>query len=1003
MPCYNYSDNDPIYYSPNAGQWAVEKVYTANGATTTYSYGPIAIMCELPAADQLCVYTRASAGAAETKLTLGLDYTVNPSPTENIVLKNAASTGQIVIRRCTPNDKMLFQFVDGAKITAKQLNVSLHQLLFLGQEKEWVGATNNHFYPLSSSVAAWSALTAYTVGQYALQGGIVYQCIANTTNNTPPNATYWTPVNFVTNGFIIQGGATLSGPVTFNLNNITVGKGLVWNGTQFEAGTIGGLINNLSDVEIDNPVAGNILVYDNFGIWRDQAPTVDITQNNLVFKDFVFVNRNETNLESYTSGSPTPIQAPGTLNCFKNIAGDYVIPDVATTYHILKRLVPNEEAPEDFFDRINTAVTQLSSAITNPVKAQLYWNLNRAVPSDDTLVHGVGGETSESLVNYKISYWDSPQSFYNSQMLSNINLLTYHGITTSDNRNYRDNPYFYKNDTTYISKVTGKKIKAFYLNVPECYTTALCNIPISTDNTFTTVSTLPSNAALTAPTSTTYRDEYLTALRDFAFAGVRSGLGGVNTVKQYDHQARYAKSFLLSADYNGFEDVSYKRLELNNQQETAALCLFKIPKQIIYYNKKALTFIANNSQPITSGPIWPETAFGSSNAFNNTYSSSVRFTGTGELSSTSNTSSTISSVGMGGLFKADAFWGNWTSTWGGDSLAHFNEADIDWIMSGVQQGTGALNIGLWDLTDFKNGKTNNLQIGEADTANRADMYPWPYRPNYWEKSNSSYDGYVGTHHFNFDSNRLFSDADLFVPDPRDEYVFRVVLQDSILSNFNVNTSETIASAIILEHGFDEHPNNALRGTVNTTKAEIYRKNRTTRQIQRTKTRLDKNDVKVYIQSEHFETQGENNANKQYVINLCISVPRLKAIGYARVFRKPAQGNTFTNDIYTSSAGNNTSTDTEVDLGSWTFYIENDAISNIPNSGVNFGVHYIFPGTINASIAEVAPKQIAVAGRNECAVKFTRLGIPNNLWIRLSVLNTNGTTSLISNTEYVVNN
>ena len=63
MPCYNYSSNDPIYYSPNAGQWAVEKVYTASGATTTYSYGPIAIMCELPAADQLCVYTRASAGA----------------------------------------------------------------------------------------------------------------------------------------------------------------------------------------------------------------------------------------------------------------------------------------------------------------------------------------------------------------------------------------------------------------------------------------------------------------------------------------------------------------------------------------------------------------------------------------------------------------------------------------------------------------------------------------------------------------------------------------------------------------------------------------------------------------------------------------------------------------------------------------------------------------------------------------------------------------------------
>lgn len=999
MPCYNYSSNDPIYYSPNAGQWAVEKVYTANGATTTYSYGPIAIMCELPAADQLCVYTRASAGAAETKLTLGLDYTVDPISTENIVLKNAASTGQIVIRRCTPNDKMLFQFVDGAKITAKQLNVSLHQLLFLGQEKEWVGATNNHFYPLSTSVAAWSDVTAYTVGQYALQGGIVYQCIANTTNNTPPNATYWTPVNFVTNGFIIQGGATLSGPVTFNLSNVTVGKGLVWNGTQFEAGTIGGSINNLSDVEIDNPVAGNILVYDGL-VWRDRAPTVDITQNNLVFKDFVFVDRTQTNLYSYTDGSPTPIQAPGTLSCFKNIAGDYVIPDVATTYHILRRLVPNEEAPESFFDRINTAVTQLYSAISNPVKAQLYWNLNRAVPSTDAL-QDISGD---KLVNYKISYWDSPKDFYNVDMINNINLLRYHGVTTSGGQNYRDNPYFYKNDATYISKVTGKKIKAFYLNIPECYTTALCNIPISTGNTFTVLSNLTSNSALTSPVNSIYRDEYLVALRDFAFAGVRSGLTTVNSsAKQHDHQARYAKSFLLSADYQGFEDVSYKRLELTNQEETPSLCLFKIPKQIIYYNKKALTFIVNANQPVTSNNIWPETAFSSSDASNSTYSSSVRFTGTGELGPATglNSSSTVTEPRIGNIFKAAEFWGNWTSTWSGDTVEHFNEADIDWIVSGVSPGTSP-NLTLWDLVGFKNNKTNSVQYAQEDDINRNDMYPWPYRPNFWTKSQTGYTGYIGTHHFNFDSNRLFSDADLFVPDPRDEYVFRVVLQDSILSNFDVSTSETIASAIILEHGFNEHPNNALRNTVNATKAEVYRKNRTTQQIQRTKTRLDKNDVKVFVQNEHFETKGENNPNnKQYVINICISVPRLKSIGYARVFRNPGPS-PIGSSIYTSDAGSNSSIDSDVDLGSWTFYIENDAISNDPNDNINFGVNRdeggAGPGTI-----WYMPKQIAAAGRNECAVKFTRLGIPNNLWIRLSVLNTNGTTSLISNTTYVENN
>lgn len=999
MPCYNYSSNDPIYYSPNAGQWSVEKVYTASG--TIYSYSTIAIMCEIPPADQLCVYTRASAGAAETLLTLGVDYTVNTGQTENIVLTSALNSGQLVIRRCTPNDKMLFQFVDGAKITAKQLNASLYQLLFLGQEKEWIGSTNNHFYPLSTSIATWNSATNYTVGQYALRNGVVYQAVANNTNSTPPSAN-WTAVNFVTNGFIIEGGATLSGPVKFNLNGVSVGKGLVWNGTEFEAGTIGGIIDNLDDVVITTPFAGDILVYDGVN-WRDQAPTVDITQNNLLFKSHVFTNRNVTGGDSYTDNSIPPLDyntgdIPTLLNPF-TLNGNYVVPDVPTTYHILKRLIPNETKPEVFFNDVNTAINLISNAITNPVKAQLYWNLNRAVPSVDTLQDAA---SSEKLVNYKISYWDSPQDFYNVSMLSNINTLRYHGVTTSNNENYRDNPYFYKNNTTYISKVTGKKIKAFYLNVPECYTTALCNIPISTSNTFTTLNTLTSGgiAALISPTSLSYRDEYLTALRDFAFAGVRSGLSSVNTVKQYDHQARFAKSFLLSADYNGFEDVSYKRLELTNQEESPSLCLFKIPKQIIYYNKKALTFIVNQNQPITT-INWPETGFGSSAATNSTYSSSVRFTGSGELNNTANNSSTVTVQNMGALFKADEFWGNWTSTWSGDSIAHFNEADIDWIVSGVQPGT-SLTLNLWDLVSFKNSKTSSVLYAQEDDINRADMYPWPYRPNYWEKTDFDFDGYIGTHHFNFDSNRLFSDASLFVPDPRDEYVFRIVIQDSVLSAFDVAGSETIASAIILEHGFDEHPNNALRETVNGTKAEIYRKNRTVRQIQRTKTRLDKNDVRVFVQSEHFETKGEANSNtKQYVINLCISVPRLKAIGYARVFRNPGPAPIGSN-VYINDAGNNISLDTDVDLGSWTFYLENDAISNDPNDNVNFGVNQdeggAGPGTI-----WYMPKQIAAAGRNECAVKFTRLGIPNNLWIRLSVLNTNGTTDLISNDAYVVNN
>jgi hypothetical protein len=38
---------------------------------------------------------------------------------------------------------------------------------------------------------AWISATAYTVGDFVSHGGSSYTCIANSTNNEPPNATYW--------------------------------------------------------------------------------------------------------------------------------------------------------------------------------------------------------------------------------------------------------------------------------------------------------------------------------------------------------------------------------------------------------------------------------------------------------------------------------------------------------------------------------------------------------------------------------------------------------------------------------------------------------------------------------------------------------------------------------------------------------------------------------------------------------------------------------------------
>ena len=40
-------------------------------------------------------------------------------------------------------------------------------------------------------LGAWSSTTAYAVGDMVTESGITYVCIANNTNNVPPNTTYW--------------------------------------------------------------------------------------------------------------------------------------------------------------------------------------------------------------------------------------------------------------------------------------------------------------------------------------------------------------------------------------------------------------------------------------------------------------------------------------------------------------------------------------------------------------------------------------------------------------------------------------------------------------------------------------------------------------------------------------------------------------------------------------------------------------------------------------------
>ena len=47
---------------------------------------------------------------------------------------------------------------------------------------------------LSTGNSAYSGATAYVVGNQVVSGGITYYCIAPTTGNSPPNATFWYPL-----------------------------------------------------------------------------------------------------------------------------------------------------------------------------------------------------------------------------------------------------------------------------------------------------------------------------------------------------------------------------------------------------------------------------------------------------------------------------------------------------------------------------------------------------------------------------------------------------------------------------------------------------------------------------------------------------------------------------------------------------------------------------------------------------------------------------------------
>jgi hypothetical protein len=76
----------------------------------------------------------------------------------------------------------------------QRFEFSQTQAFLLEFGDKYVRFYTNHGPLLSTGNAAYNGGTSYVVGNQVVSGGITYYCLAPTTGNAPPNATYWYPL-----------------------------------------------------------------------------------------------------------------------------------------------------------------------------------------------------------------------------------------------------------------------------------------------------------------------------------------------------------------------------------------------------------------------------------------------------------------------------------------------------------------------------------------------------------------------------------------------------------------------------------------------------------------------------------------------------------------------------------------------------------------------------------------------------------------------------------------
>jgi Phage T7 tail fibre protein./Carbohydrate binding domain. len=286
MPAYSYTSGDPIgitALNPTTGQF-IEVTYAASGLS--YSYSRVAWLPDIPIDDQIKVFTRPNSTGLETAMIEGTDFTFGPS--ETVVFTNAP-VGQVVIRRSTDLSKMILSYVDGAKFTSRQLNSTMHQLLFIAQEKANFGTNIFNYYPVSVVADTWSNATNYVVNDVVIHSGGIYVCIANNSNNNPSSSPlFWAFQNPQSNGFYVTG---YGAPVNLHMGSIEDGQTWVWSAAQkrFQSGFAINSSANLSDYLISLPANNQILEYSS-NRWRNKTVqwTPTLTGPNLILSKHIF-------------------------------------------------------------------------------------------------------------------------------------------------------------------------------------------------------------------------------------------------------------------------------------------------------------------------------------------------------------------------------------------------------------------------------------------------------------------------------------------------------------------------------------------------------------------------------------------------------------------------------------------------------------------------------------------------------------------------------------------